>query len=130
MSELTETSINLLLFSVGSVRFGIDIEQAAEITEYPGEESDELVWFHTEMEYSCTPVYTQPVIISVRTEDSRLYRVVIDKMEDVTEMRVIDIRPFPSLLEPFVLRRGMWGIVESGERMVLLVDFQRLLRYR
>lgn len=130
MSDSAEINVNLLLFSVGGVRFGMDAELAAEITEYYDEEADDLVWFHKEMGYGYTPAYTEPVIVAIRTEDSRSYRVIIDKMEDVAEIRVVDICPFPTLLEPFALRTGMWGVADRDTHMVLLVDFQRLLRYK
>jgi hypothetical protein len=31
-------------------------------------------------------------------------------------------------MEPFALRRGLWGILLRNGAMVLLVDFQRLLQ--
>jgi hypothetical protein len=34
------------------------------------------------------------------------------------------------LVEPFALYKGMWGIVVKDDRMILLVDFQRLMRER
>ncbi|MBW4054480.1 MAG: hypothetical protein HIU83_03565 [Proteobacteria bacterium] len=131
MSDSAEIRLNVLLFSVGGVHFGMDAELAVEISEYRGEEADDLFWFHKELGYGGdTLAYNEPVIIAIRTADSSSYRVIIDKMEDVAEISVLDIRPFPPLLEPVVLRKGMWGIVGRGEQMVLLVDFQRLLQYK
>jgi chemotaxis signal transduction protein len=49
-------------------------------------------------------------------------------MEDIAECDRNDIRLFPELLEPVALRNGMWGILPRDGRMVLLVDFQRLIK--
>lgn len=131
MSDQVGKQLNLLLFSVGGVRFAIDADQVTGMTPYAGEEADDLFWFHEELDYGRgTPAYDDPVIIAIRTEDATSYRVVIDRMEDVAEICALGIRPLPPLLEPLLLRKGMWGVAERGGQMVLLVDFQRLLRYK
>ena len=124
-------SLNLLLFSVGGVHFAIDAEQAAGMTPYDGEEADDLFWFHEELDFGAAPVtYGSPTIVTIRTRDARPYRVIIDSMEHIGEFSQDDIIPFPPLLEPFSLRRGMWGILVRNERVVLLLDLLRLLKER
>ena len=56
------------------------------------------------------------------------FRIVVDVLEDMAEISADDIRSFPPLIEPFALRGGMWGVVERNGRMVMLLDFQRLIR--
>lgn len=121
--------LNLLLFSVGGISFGVDAEQVEGTLAWQGEGSDDPVWFHREMGYAGeTITYRAPSVLMIRSGDARDYRVIIDQMEDVAGVAAADIRPFPPLVEPFALRKGMWGIVVKGDRMILLVDFQRLLR--
>jgi len=128
---LDSFGLNLLLFSVGGVSFGVDAEQVEGTLAWQGEGSDGQVWFHRELDYpDDTVTYRLPSVIKVRTTDGRDYRVIIDMMEDVAGIVSGDIHPFPSLVEPFALRKGMWGIVVKGDRMILLVDFKRLLRER
>ena len=129
MNDLGETGLNLLLFSVGDVHFGIDSEQAAGINSYQGEEAGDLFWFHNEMGFGdATVTYLSPTVVTIRCPDGQPYRVIIDLMEDIREITAAAILHFPPLLEPFALRKGMWGVLVEEGRMVLLVDFQRILR--
>jgi len=134
MSDAGDThgprGLDLLLFSVGGVHFGVDAEQVEGTFSFTGE-SDDLFRFHREMAYGDDAVtYAEPVVIGIKTGDSQEYRVIIDMMEDVAGIVADDIHPFPPLVEPFALRKGMWGIVVKGDRMILLVDFLRLLKER
>lgn len=124
-------SVNLLLFSVGGVSFAIDADQVAEIATYRGETADDLFWFHEEVGYGDRMVnYHAPTIITIRTDEVASYRVIIDSMEDIAEFSHNDLTLFPALLEPFVLRRGLWGILLRQGRPVLLLDFICLFRER
>jgi len=127
MTAHLEKYLNLLLFSVRGVHFGIDAEQALETAAYDGEGADDLLWFHEELEFAMTSaVYAAPTIITVGTRGGRQYRVIIDAMEDIAEYSWQDIRPFPAIMEPFTMRNGIWGILPRNGRMTLLVDFIRL----
>jgi chemotaxis signal transduction protein len=129
MSVAAEATLKLLLFSVGGVRFGCDAEQAEKVATYGGQAADDLFWFHQELGYGgVSVVYRAPSIVTVRTEDARSYRVIIDMMEEFIEVTADDICPFPRFMEPFFLRKGMWGVVQRGGGMILLLDFQRFLR--
>ena len=124
-------SINLLLFSVGGVHFGIDAEQVAGIGGYDGDQAEDLFWFHEELEYGDAVVtYASPTVVTIRTGDGHSYRVIIDSMEDIAEFSQDDIRLFPELLEPFAMRRGLWGILPVNGIMVLLLDFQLFLKQK
>jgi hypothetical protein len=131
MSDQEGMPLNLLLFSVGGVHFAIDAEQAAGMAPYAGEEADDLFWFHEELGFGAASIpYRSPTIVTIRTPDSRPYRVIIDSMEHIGEFSRDEITPFPPLMEPFSLRRGMWGILSHHGNIVLLLDFQRLLQGR
>lgn len=132
MSAPGETySLNLLLFSVGGVSFGVDADQVAGIAEYRGDDGEDLRWFHEELDYGGREVgYQSPTVITIRSGAELPYRVIIDSMEDITEFRQDEITVFPALLEPFVLRSGMWGVMSRPGKLVLLLDFQLLLKGR
>lgn len=124
MNDFDEIRLNLIMFSVGGVLFGVDAGLVAEITGFNDDEVEGSVWFHDALGYSCAPPdYLAPVIVSIRTEGSRQFNVIIDAMEDIVEISVTDIRPFPPLLEQVVRSKGLWGVVERCGRLVLLVDF-------
>jgi len=124
-------SLNLLLFSVGGVSYGIDAEQVSEIADYEEEQTEGLFWFHEEIGYGDKTVsYSSPVIITIKSEAASTYRVIIDSMEDITAFAHDELTLFPALLEPFVLPRGFWGVLPRSGSMVLLLDFKRLLRER
>ena len=119
--------LNLLLFSVCGVHFGVDADQVAGIAAYNGEESDDLFWFHEELNYGAAGgPYFSPTVITIRIIDGQSYRVIIDSMEDITGFSQNEISLFPALLEPFAAQRGLWGILPRNGSMVFLLDFQRL----
>jgi len=127
MNDENDIRLDLLLFSVCGVHFGVDAGQVTGIAAYDGEQADDLFWFHELLEYgdaSCT--YFSPTVITIRTGGVLSCRMIIDRMEDIADFSQEDIRLFPLLLEPFALRNGLWGILTRGGRMVLLVDFKRL----
>jgi len=131
MSGPGESPLHLLLFSVGGVRFGVDLEQVSAMSAYGGEQGEDLFWFHEEMAYGEEPVpYGSPTVIAIRTGDERPYRVIIDSMEDIASFSLHRIRLLPALVEPLALRRGIWGVLPRDGDLVLLVDFRRLLQER
>lgn len=131
MSDNGTIRLDLLLFSVDGVHFGVDAGQVTGIATYDGERAEDLFWFHEEIGYGDRRVtYNSPAIVTIRTRNGLPYRVIIDSMEDIAEFSQADISLFPALLEPFSLRMGMWGILSRHGKMVFLLDLQRLLKER
>ena len=123
--------LRLLLFTVGGVRFGIDVDQIEGMTAYRGETGDDLCWFHDLLAYGGPPVrYLTPTVIAVRTETEPACRVIIDAMEAIIEVSQDEMACFPPLIEPFALRRGMWGLWWRSGTMTVLLDLLRLLPER
>ena len=131
MNNKNDQRLDLLLFTVGGVHFGVEAGQVAGMAIYDGVPADDLFWFHEELEYgdSAAP-YSSPTVATIRTESVQSYRVIIDSMEDIAEFNQNDIRLFPALLEPFTMRRGLWGILPRQGVLVLLVDFHLLLKQK
>lgn len=129
MSGNNTIRLDLLLFSVGGVHFGVDAGQVTGIAAYDGEQGEELFWFHEKMGYGDREVvYVSPTVVMIRSGKGSPYRVVIDSMEDIAEFCQDDISLFPPLLEPFSMRTGMWGILQRHGEMVLLLDLPRILK--
>lgn len=123
--------LNLLLFSVCGVHFGVDAGQVSAVTAYDGEQGGDLFWLHEMLDYGDAAAgYVSPAVVTIRMAGAPPCQVVIDSMEDITEFSLNDIHLFPALLEPFAIKRGMWGILPLNGKMVLLVDFQLLLKQK
>lgn len=123
-----ETQLNLLLFTVGGVRFGCPAEQASGMTSRDPGEACEACWFHEEAGFPGPVSYAAPTVVTIRTGGPRPYRVIIDSMDEIAAFGSRELRLFPALLEPFALRRGLWAILPHKGHLVLLVDFQILSR--
>jgi len=125
--------LDLLLFSVGGVRFAVETGLIAGIAAYNGETSEGLFWFHEEMDYGENRVdYTSPFILTIKSEAAVPYRIIIDSMEDIAEFSTGDIRLLPPLMEPLLIKKGIWGLLLINEGVILLLDIARLImnKYR
>ncbi len=121
-------NLDLLLFSFNNAWFGIDIEQLAAITPYRDDEDDDLV--SLERIFGGQPrSYREPRVISVKGDGAGKmppYRLLIEAPEDIRNVDWRDVRPLPSLLEPFIRRLGVWGVLPLDERLILLLDCHRI----
>lgn len=121
--------LDVLLFTVNGACYGVDVEQIAGIGEHAGEVADDLHWFHDLLDCGgSSATYRLPTELSIKTENGQSCRIVIDSMEDIRAFNTDVLCPFPSLVEPFALQKGLWGVVVVEGRMVLLVDFLLLLK--
>jgi chemotaxis signal transduction protein len=125
------TSLDLLLFSLSGVHFGVDVGQIEEMSAYDGKETGDLFRLNEALGMGGKKIYYEtPTVLTIRTEDSRKARVMIDNPEDLIHIQLDEIRPFPRIMVPFTLPKGMWAVVLHGERKILLIDFLFLLRQR
>jgi hypothetical protein len=123
-----DNSLNLFLFSVGGVHFGADAAQIAGMAPLTGDDGDKPAWLHEVLEFGARPVtYREPVILDVGTVDDSRWRVVVDAVEDITSACPYEIHPLPAPVESHALRKGLWGVLPRGGRMILLLDFRLLL---
>lgn len=118
--------ISLLLFRVGEVPFGVDAEQVLATEPYRPEEGEELRRLDRELGFAPSQVFRAPTVITVGARGGTISRIVVDALEEIAEFPLDDFRPFPPLLEPHCLRRGMWGVLRRGGALVLLIDFTAL----
>lgn len=119
--------IKVLLFRFGGVHFGVDADQVASTSVYRADDgADEPLWFHREAGYQTGPATTAPVVAILRGGDGSSSRMVIGDIEDIVVAEVEHVRPMPSLVEPYALRKGMWGVLLREGRVYILVDLNRL----
>lgn len=122
-----ELLLNLLLFSVDGVSYGVDVEQIDAMTGYSADGAEDLFWFHRLPGFAAGTVrYQAPTVLDIKTDKPESLRVIIDHMEDIVECAWNSIVPLPALLEPYLFRCGIWGVVQRHGVPVLLMDFQRI----
>ena len=128
-ATMESTPLNLLLFSVDGVFYGVDSDQIAGVAAYKGDKDNDSFWFHKEIGHDNRSVsYHSPAVVSIKNGNQEPYRVIIDQMEDITEFSHEDISLLPELLEPFFLPKGIWGVLLRNGTMTFLLDFMPLLR--
>jgi len=122
-----ETALRLVVFSVAGACFGVDTDQIAAIVDFTTDTDREEVVMLAErlakrgQSRICSPT----AILEVRC-DSHIRRVAVDRVEEFIEITSDAIRPLPTLVRPYAIESGIWGIVTQGGRMLLLLDFAKL----
>jgi chemotaxis signal transduction protein len=128
MKSPEDLELNLLLFSVGGVHFGIHAGQVSEMRAYRGERGDDLFWFHEHLPCGDRALpCALPTVITIQSEQERSFRVIVDRMEDMGLFALSEIRLFPPLVEPFALSCGLWGVLPRPGKLVFLLDVERWL---
>jgi hypothetical protein len=129
----TGRRIQLLLFRLGTVQFGVLADQVAGLREHgeagTGTEAgaEPCSWFHARLGFPEAPRYRAPTAALVPRTGRPPKWVVLDAIDDLLEVELDAVRPFPALAEPHAIRRGMWGILPCRGRLVLLADLVQLL---
>jgi hypothetical protein len=127
--SLSSTPLHVLLFSFAGACFGVDTSQIEELSAHGGEEAADLFWFHEVIGIDGGDIfYHTPNVLAIRTEDARKYHVIVDAIEDLVEIGMEEIRPFPRIMASHVMQKGMWGVVLRDDKQILLVDFLYLWR--
>jgi chemotaxis signal transduction protein len=116
--------LDLALFQVGGVHYGVEAGQVAGTEVFQGPETPRVRWFHEIMGYPDSRVrYRDPVVLTLQGAAGRI---VVDRLEHLARVPLCDLRPFPPLAAPAARIRGLWAVVQRREHMVLLVDFELL----
>lgn len=119
--------LNLLRFEVGGACFAVESSQIAALLPFPGSAGSSASWFHQALEYAEAPTYRAPVLAVVPVEEGPPRQLVMDALDELLDVGLDEIHPFPPLIEPFALRKGLWGVLSRGSQTVLLVDLRRML---
>jgi hypothetical protein len=116
--------LDLALFQVGGVRFGVEAGQLASTAVLQGPAAVGLRWFHEILGYGEGAVrYRNPVVLNLR---SARPGVIVDGLGELVRVPLAELRPFPPLAEAAARARGLWAVARRRDHLVLLVDFQLL----
>jgi purine-binding chemotaxis protein CheW len=145
-AEQQQTRKQYLSFSLGDEEYGIDIHRVREIKGWeevrPLPDTPDYVngvldlrgaivpiidlrirFDLQNVEYSSTTVF---VVVTVQSDSKSFMRgIVVDSVSDVLDVNEDGIKPAPKL-EHAVSNRYISGVVTIGERMVVLLDLDRL----
>jgi hypothetical protein len=121
--------VNLLFFSACGVRFAVDADQVAGTAAFEEESEEGPPRLFTVMGCGDQSVDKRgATMLTIKSNNLEPFRLVVDVLEDMAGISVGDIRSLPPLIEPFALQRGMWGVIVRDGKLVLLMDFQRLMK--
>ncbi|MFP5223158.1 MAG: hypothetical protein ACLGSA_12785 [Acidobacteriota bacterium] len=121
--------LSVLLFRVGRGHYCASADQVASTAAYrPGDQDGALLWFHREMGCRAVPPPVAPVVASLRGGSGECRRMVIGDLEDLVEISADEVRLLPPTVAPYVLRKGLWGVLPRQGRLYMLVDLNRLAR--
>ncbi len=116
--------LDLALFQVGGVRFGVEAGQLASTATLQGPATGGLRWFHELLGYGEGAVrYRQPVVLNLH---QAFPGVIVDGLGDLARISLGELRPFPPLAEAAARTRGLWAVARRNDHLVLLVDFHLL----
>lgn len=128
MSEAGGGSVfpmDLLLFSAAGFDFGVEATQVKRMAAWNGENEEGLFRLDMEFGQRARNGSAGSMVIDISTA-APPFRALIDRVEELVAVTAADIRPFPALIEPLALRRGMWGVYAKNGRLFLLLDFERV----
>ncbi|MCP4346905.1 MAG: hypothetical protein GY795_15430 [Desulfobacterales bacterium] len=125
-SDLTE--LQILVFNIKGCSMGTDMDHIQEIVEPDrlDRENLQIYCFHDGVLLPEGKTdYKSPMVLLIKHQE-RLAGVMVDDHEDILTIDIHSIYPLPPLLEA-CNKSAVWGVALQGEKIILLVDFCRLL---
>lgn len=132
-NEINEPKeIQLLIFNIMGIRIGMDMEQIDAIIKPDQVKIKKLqvFKFHEKLPFRGeAAVYKSPRVLLLK-EEKIATGIIIDQPEDIIPITIDSIQPLPSLIEATNRSSAIWGVTLINEKVVLLVDFYKLLGYK
>ncbi|WP_027360193.1 hypothetical protein [Desulforegula conservatrix] len=122
LAETQSRTITLLLFSAGGIYFGAPAEQISKTVKTTVQNVDTL----RNLPWEISPEKDEQVSLIVHTSDDEEFRVSIDDIEEIAAVGLNEISPFPAFIEPFLLSKGIWGVLSRNGRLFFMVNFDRI----
>jgi len=147
-------NVNLLLFSVHNLSFGVCAEQVEELLEdrapggqeetnteytipYKGQNvrvTNFSIWIEKQRGTSLVPEHQKhddfytpsPKILIIKHQNEGYCGVRIDDLEDLATVSIKDIHSLPVIMQRTKRIQGLWGIALVKSRPVILIDFTQL----
>lgn len=116
-------TVALLLFRAGGLEYGVpafQIRHSGKAFLHKERVLPGLPWIVPQEE-------EERVGLFLHTAGDKEYLVPISSMEEVLDVPIFDIRPFPDWLAPRAWLRRMWGLLARQGRFYILLDFGSIL---
>lgn len=118
---------HLLVFKVGGIALGGDMDQIREICD-PADLDDDVdsFWFSDKVpfpENSRNDASPKALVFKVDKPTATL----VDQIDEILVIPVHSIQPLPPLIEKRIKPKIVWGGILLNQEIVLLVDFFRML---
>jgi hypothetical protein len=123
--------LRLLVFSACGLRFGADADQVASLGPCdPDNPPPHAVPFHRAIGFGDpAAAFRYPETCTVR-RGTEVCTLIIESPDDLVSVETRLVWPFPPLVEPFALERGIWAVIPGEQGVLLLVDLPRLATNR
>jgi len=120
--------IEFLVFSVGGIRFGADMEQVSKISRREDENraGQKIFNFHEMINFKkidCS--YKSPKAILLKDCNEEI-GILVDSPEGIISRTARDIQPIPSSIKLKKGSRAIWGATVIEDDIILLVDLLKL----
>jgi chemotaxis signal transduction protein len=125
--EVQINELEILVFALGGITFGVDTEQVGGVITAAQAEilGMKLIPFPDRVPLGGMPGHFRaPKALLIK--DVTSYAVVIESPDDILSVRLDSIRPLPPLLAACNPCQAVWGVAVKGEGIILLIDFLRL----
>ena len=118
---MEENKLQLLILSIGGNRYGIDIDQIAQLMNVDTTQS--TVSFEQLMEKASFPEcnYSNALQIKEKTGTS----ILISQPDEVAVVSIADICRVPNILMAAAEKKGVWGLWPQEHGMIILIDFYK-----
>lgn len=122
--------IRIIIFRIGDIRIGMDMEFISEIRrpdQSGRQELDEIFRLDEKLSFSISSECQSPIVLCLSYQEKTV-GIIVDRLEDV-DMPVFikDIRTLPSLIEACMPFSAIWAAVVKDGEIILLVDPIRLI---
>ncbi len=122
--------IRIIIFRIGDIRIGMDMEFISEIrrTDQIGrQELDDIFRLDEKLPFSTSYDYESPIVLCLAYQNKTI-GMIVDHLEDVNmPIFIKDIRILPSLIEACMPFSPIWAAVMKDEEIILLVDPLKLI---
>ncbi|MDI6780715.1 MAG: chemotaxis protein CheW [bacterium] len=125
--------MEFVLFNIGSMSFGIKLEDVLEIFNVSQiqhrflfkDKDIDVVYLSVLFEIEDKNEYERKNIIVSRINGVEK-AMVVDSVSEIMRIEPLQIKELPMLIKAMVRVQCFWGVIRHGDRLSLLVDLNRL----
>ena len=121
MVDMKQNTLQLLILSIGSRRYGIDIEQIACLMNVDHAES--AVGFEQLLASDSSGECNYKKMLKVKGKME--VPILISEPDEVTMVSIGDICRLPEILMVTAGKKGVWGLLPQEHGMIILIDFYK-----